>query len=131
MRASPRRSRRRILGGLLLAALSIAAVIAIDPAEGGLPGTVRVWAIGTFVAGLVVTVTGALPSAPAGADARPRPRLRGVLLAGTAAFVVTLKVGVDRESSWLTVLLGTSLMTVGVADVVAEHRRARTAADSA
>jgi len=127
--APPRR--RLILGGLLLAALSIAAVIAIDPAEGGLAGTVRVWAIGAFVAGLLVTVTGALPSAPAGADAQPRPRLRGLLLAGTAALVVMLKVGVDRESSWLTVLLGTVLKIAGAADVMAERRRARTAADSA
>lgn|GEM_PF-4565495 len=129
MSAPPRR--RLILGGLLLAALSIAAVIAIDPAEGGLAGTVRVWAIGAFVAGLLVTVTGALPSAPAGADAQPRPRLRGLLLAGTAALVVMLKVGVDRESSWLTVLLGTVLKIAGAADVMAERRRARTAADSA
>ena len=129
MSAPPRR--RLILGGLLLAALSIAAVIAIDPAEGGLAGTVRVWAIGAFVAGLLVTVTGALPSAPAGADAQPRPRLRGMLLAGTAALVVMLKVGVDRESSWLTVLLGTVLKIAGAADVMAERRRARTAADSA
>lgn len=128
MSAPPRR--RLILGGLL-AALSIAAVIAINPAEGGLAGTVRVWAIGAFVAGLLVTVTGALPSAPAGADAQPRPRLRGLLLAGTAALVVMLKVGVDRESSWLTVLLGTVLMIAGAADVMAERRRARTAADSA
>ena len=66
MSAPPRGSRRLILGGLLVAALSIAAVIAIDPAEGGLAGTVRVWAIGGFVAGLVVTVTGASVPARAG-----------------------------------------------------------------
>lgn len=129
MGARERRSRTAsITGGLLLAATSIAAASAIDPAESGIAGTLRVWAIGAFIAGLVIALTGALPSAPAETAATPqRPRLRGLLLAGTAALVVMLKLGVDRESSWLTVLVGTVLLIAGVADFVAERRRVRSA----
>ena len=130
MSASGRRSGTpTIVGGLLLAASSIAAAIAIDPAEGGLAGTLRVWAIGTFIAGTVVAISGALPSPPADAT-RSRPRLRGLLLAGTAALVATLKVSVDRESSWLTVIVATLAMIVGVADVVGERRRVRAQPDA-
>lgn len=117
------------IGGLLLAGLSIAAASGIDPAEHGIAGTLRVWAIGTLVAGLVLALMGVLPTAPAWTGATPRrPRLRGLLLAGTAALVVMLKVAVDRESSWLTVLGGTVLLMVGIADFGAERRRVRTAA---
>ncbi len=119
-----------ILGGLLLAVSSIAVASTVGPGEDGMPGTLRVWAVGTLVAGLVVVLMGALPSAPTGAAAPQRPRLRGLLLAGTAALVVMLKVAVDRDSSWLTVLGGTVLLVAGVADFLAERRRVRAPAGS-
>jgi len=117
-----------IIGGLLLAAVSMVAASAIDPAADGIAGVLRVWAIGGVVVGLVVALMGALPSAPRDAALGPRPRLRGLVLAGTAALVVTMKVAVGRESSWLTVLSGTVLLAVGLADFAAERRRVRTAA---
>ncbi len=125
-----RRGTASIIGGLLLAALSIATASAIDPAEHGIAGALRVWAIGAFVAGLVIAVMAALPSSAGAAAARQRPRLRGLVLAGTAALVVTMKVSVDRESSWFTVVVGTVLMSIGVADFVAERRRVRADAGS-
>ncbi|MGC5077528.1 hypothetical protein [Agrococcus sp. DT81.2] len=122
---APARGTAPVIGGLLLAALAIATASAIDPAEHGIAGAVRVWALGAVVAGLVIAIMAALPS-PSGAAPTPqRPRVRGLLLAGTAALVVTMKVSVDRESSWFTVVVGTALLSIGVADFLAERRRVR------